>query len=65
MNADVELEYARAITLELVEAVDELLTNIYDAEDHLHPETGEQHDDITRVEQAIIKAKGALAPGER
>ena len=27
---------------ELVEALEELLSNIYDAEDHLHPETGQQ-----------------------
>ena len=41
------------IAQKMHDAANELLTNIYDAEDHLHPETGEELHDVKALSDAL------------
>jgi len=41
----------------LVDAAEEHLANIRDAEEHLHPETGKLLPDVQRLEEAVEAAK--------
>lgn len=42
------------------DSIDELLKNIYDAEEHVNPETGELLSDVSNAEKALVKLNNLI-----